>query len=330
MKINETLKNAPRLARSSAAPGRGRRRHGSVLRSVVAASVLACGAMIGTSAQAALSFQFDFQGDFTAVQQQGVIDAGALFSQMFATHFTNTATLRFNVISKDVGLASAATNETGAAGFGNTEVVRNKAINGVDLNGPTADGFININLATNFQYDPNAPVDFDGGQIDLYSLINHELTHALGFVSFVAPTSSGDFTKFDQFLTSNAGVAFVDPITGLVNQAALADATANGALFAGPNAIARYGAPVPIQGPDGALSHLGTTAFSFPTSSQNALMLCCGGLVNSFEPRDYNAAEIGIMADLGYTLTPVPEPTTYALMIAGIALVGYATKRRNG
>lgn len=295
---------------------------------MLSAAVLAAG-MFASSANAALSFQFDFQGDFTAAQQQGVVDAGALFSQMFATHFTNTATLRFNVISTDVGLASAATNETGAAGFGNTEVVRNKAINGVDLNGPTADGFININLATNFQYNPNAPVDFAGGQIDLYSLMDHELTHALGFVSFVAPTSAGDFTKFDQFLTSNAGVALVDPVTGVVNQAALADATANGALFAGPNAIARYGAPVPIQGPDGALSHLGTDAFSFPTSSQNALMLCCGGLVNSFEPRDYNAAEIGIMTDLGYTaVAAVPEPSTYAMALAGLGLIGALTKRR--
>lgn len=37
-----------------------------------------------------------------------------------------------------------------------------------------------------------------------------------------------------------------------------------------------------------------------------------------------------VMLDVvGYTLAPVPEPETYAMMLAGLALVGFAARRRN-
>ena len=83
----------------------------------------------------------------------------------------------------------------------------------------------------------------------------------------------------------------------------------------------------------GGLSHLGTVEFSAPVGGSpdmNALMLCCGGLNVTGEPRDYNAAEVGILADLGYSqvTTAVPEPSTYALMLVGLAGVGFTVKRR--
>ena len=188
------------------------------LRTVAAAGLLACGTLISSTAHASLVFQFDFSADpgapaFTAQQQAAIVTGGNLFSQMFATHFTNSATLQFNVVSQITGLAAATDdtqlNANGTAG----ETVLTKVTTGVDLNGAAADGSIFINLATDFQYDPNAPVDFEHGQIDLFSVLDHELTHAFGFSSDIQTGDPVFHNKFDTFLTTNSGVPIVDPIT---------------------------------------------------------------------------------------------------------------------
>jgi hypothetical protein len=44
--------------------------------------------------------------------------------------------------------------------------------------------------------------------------------------------------------------------------------------------------------------------------------------------RDYSAVEIGILHDIGYTVTAVPEPETYAMMLAGLGLLGWVTRRK--
>lgn len=256
---------------------------------------------------------------------------------MFATHFSNTATLQFDINSETTGLAEAYSNFPdlpAPAGFGTADSVRIKAQGGPDLTAG-ADGGISINLTTNFQYDPNAPVDFAGGQIDLFSVIDHELTHALGFLSFGPGAIPTVHSKFDQFLTDLNGTPLFDPTTFLVNQTAYNNASGNLALFAGSNAgsVTIQGQD-PGTGADGALSHLGTAQFSAPpggSPEQNALMLCCGGLNIQGEPRDYNAAEIGILADIGYTrnaVGAVPEPSTWAMLIGGFGFVGGTIRYR--
>jgi hypothetical protein len=304
-------------------------------RALSTAGVLTAALLASSAAQAGLVFNFTFEADavqmapdFTAGQKAAVIKAGELFSAMFATHFTNSATLDFTVTSKTDGLASAGSVALGSSGK-LIEVVQNKVLTGVDANGAGNDGFINLNLATPFVYDPNAPVDF-ATQIDLFSVLDHELTHALGFISYASVfEGTGTYSTFDTFLKTNSGVSLIQG--GAVDLAALADAQATNALFSGPNAIAGYGIGAPIQGPGGDLSHLGTVAFSAPvggTADQNGLMLCCGGLNVTGQGREYNAAEIGILKDLGYTaVEAIPEPGTYAMVLSGLALLAFTTKR---
>ena len=296
-------------------------------------------AMIGTSAQAALTFEFNFQGDFNGstpnqiTARNAVIKSGQLFSDMFATHFIDTATISFDVISSTSGLAAAGSAGIAAPGFGNGEVIRNKVISGGanDLNGADKDGFIFFNLTTNFQYDPAATVDFTNGQIDFYSVVDHELTHAFGFGSNIG--AAGDkpdaYTKWDQFLATKDGTSIVNA-DGSVNLVAYADAQTNGGIFTGANATAAYGAKVPlVKNLD--ISHLATHEFSSPQVLQNALLLCCGGENVNFEPRDYNLAEIGILTDLGYTrrVPEVPLPASLPLMVSGLlGALGIMRKRR--
>ncbi len=289
-----------------------------------------------TSAHAAISFEFNF-GDatLTTEQQQAVVTAGNLYSQLFAAYFTNTATVRFLVNTTNDSMSnaveSAGSYSNTADGFGNGELVWNQVVNGVDLaDAGQPHGQMSINTAVNFQYDPNAPVDFAGGQIDFYSVIDHELTHAFGFSSSIRGSDQQRFySKYDQFLTTKAGVPLIDPATLITNDAAFNEAKLNGALFSGPSAIAGYGSPVPIEGGFGAISHLATHEFSSPTSPQNALMLCCGGENVQFEPRDFNAAEIGILTDIGYRrVAAVPEPSTFAMLLVGLGFFGFAAKRR--
>ena len=308
------------------------KRFGHNSRHLLATALLACGTMTATTAQASLIFNFEFQGDFVgnATAQQAIITSGNLFSSMFASHFSNSAVLTFTVNSETSGIASAGSDGISAPGFGNGEVVRNKILTGTDLNGSTADGFIFINLATNFQFDPNAPVDFAAGQIDLYSVMDHELTHALGFGSNInaAGDTPGAYSKWDQFITTKTGVSVVDPITMLVNHAAYLDAQTTGGVFNGANAIAAWGAPVPLVRSDD-ISHLEQDTFSTPNVPFNYLMRGSGNLIDPRVPRDYMPAEVGIMADLGYSaVAAVPEPSTFALMLAGMSFVGFAATRR--
>ena len=319
----------------------GRRRQGTLIQGAVLAGCLA----FGTSAHAGLTFQFTYSTDpgataTTAAQQQAITTAGQLFSSMFATHFSNSATLQYNVVSQTSGVASASTGATLLTHARSLEVVQNKILTGIDANGATADGSIEINWGNNWVLDPNAPVDFANGELDVFSVIAHELTHSFGFASF-AGLSGGTFrNKFDEFLTSLSGQQLIDGVSNGVDAGVYADASLNNALFTGANAIAANGGVgVSIQGQSGdptafsgALSHLGTNAFSAPIGGSpldNALMLCCGGLNVKGQGRVYNAAEVGIMRDLGYTpnaVNDVPEPGTLALVLA--ALGGMAMRRR--
>lgn len=154
-----------------------------------------------------------------------------------------------------------------------------------------------------------------GGDHRRRSVALHELLHALGFLTGTGNPGALDlnWTVYDSFLSTAAGVRV---IAGdyTVDAGYLPDFTGSGGglYFAGPNAVAVYGAPVPLYTP-------ATWATGSSVSHVNQL----GGYVmNPFsgyglEVRVLTPVEIAILRDLGYTVRDTP--LVYAFFLLGLA-----------
>lgn len=317
-------------------------------RAVINGGLVAGCLVFGATAQAAITFEFDYSGNidgvgfldatYGAARQQALTDAGTLFSSMFGSHFSNTGTIKLAVTSTDDALSdtlASAGSElfgTGTPGFNLVDVVRTKLVTGVDANGVDIDGLVDVNWGHAWQLDPNTPAS--GSEFDFYATINHELTHALGFSSNVGETgrdpflqrNPGEYGKFDSFLADGSGLALIDA-GGYLDRQYWIDTSTTDIYFNGAHAVAANGGNLvglfsPATWMDGSsVSHLDTDNPQFYTT----MMKHDRGY--GPEARAYSAIEVGIMTDLGYT-PAIPEPETYALMLAGLGLVGFMARRR--
>lgn len=334
--------------------------------SVVATrAVVTCGVLAGclgfsSPARAQIIFNFNYlagQNDdgfqapvVGAARQAALSAAGTLFSNYFGTLFSNSGIIDINVSSSQTPLpgtlASAGTFINLVPGFGLGEVVRNKLLGNGDINGASADGVVNVNFGAEWQLDPNIPAVGPGpGQtFDFFAAMNHELTHALGFSSFLSQAGTdpfgdgnagtgnpGTWTKFDDFLKNSGGVDLINHGTGLTNQAVYDAAKTSAVTFNGANAVAAFGGPVPIFAPNpfqpgSSISHLNTNDPLFALA-----MMKHDRDYGPQEARTYSAVEIGIMTDLGYTrIAAIPEPGGLTLgfsLIVGLAVYRLKPRR---
>ncbi|MBT0959896.1 PEP-CTERM sorting domain-containing protein [Denitromonas sp. IR12] len=104
---------------------------------------------------------------------------------------------------------------------------------------------------------------------------------------------------------------------------------AEGMFFYGANAMAANGGnPVGLYSPTtweggSSVSHLDTD-----NPALEAMMMTHAG-PDGPSPRVFSAIEVGVLTDLGFTaVTPVPEPETYAMLLAGLGMVGWQVRRR--
>lgn len=332
------------------------RRLSRLTRMLVGSGLVAGGLSIGANAHAALSFTFDYSTNtpgagfldptFGTDRQNALTAAGNAFSSLFGQYFTNSANIVLSVTSSDdpnsLTLASAGSEATWdgvTEGFSYQEVVRNKLVNGTDLNGSVADGSVDVNWGQAWHLDLSS--DAPSGQYDFYSTVFHEFTHAIGFSSSIGQNGEPAFgagnlawSEYDRFLGDKNGTMMINPDYTL-NQAAWDAASVGGAspaegmFFYGANAMAANGGnPVGLYSPTtweggSSVSHLDTD-----NPALEAMMMTHAG-PDGPSPRVFSAVEVGVLTDLGYTaVVAVPEPETYAMLLAGLGMVGWQVRRR--
>jgi hypothetical protein len=306
-----------------------------------------CAALFAISAHAQITFSFDYQNpgvgfnDATsgAARQAALQDAANSLAAYFvvSTPVTLTFTVNSENNSGSSTLASAGSSLiSDGAGFFRT-VVQNKIISGTDSNGSTTDGTINWNWAHSW----NITSSVGSSDYDFKSTAMHELLHAFGVLSYVGAsgTNTGtNWTTFDQFLTTSAGAgsplidhttfAWIGPNSVLTGGGTPPSYSTSGMFFSGTNSLAaNSNNPIPIYSPStwesgSSGSH---TADNYFTGANQLMMNAATNTGAGI--RTLSLIEQGMLADMGYTLTAVPEPSTYALFF-GVSAIGAVWVRR--
>lgn len=310
----------------------------------------------GLAAHAAVNFQFQYidqpgTGFLDSVdgasRQAALNTAASTFSSMFGRHFSNSGTIVLEASATDdpyaTTLAAAGSQlvDPGMAGFNLGEVVRTKLQTGVDLNGNDVDGSLDVNFGNAWELNFDAPTS--NAKYDFYSTMFHEFTHTLGFASFVEQSgdpffgmpAAGSWNTFDRLIVDKSGISIINPANFALNQAVWDAGSVGGAspaeglFFNGSNAVAANGgSPVGLYTPEiweegSSVSHLDDE-----NPSLAGMMMLAASDTGPYA-RDYSAIEVGILEDLGYAAV-VPEPEIYAMMLAGLGLFGWFSRRRQG
>jgi cysteine-rich repeat protein len=173
---------------------------------------------------------------------------------------------------------------------------------GVDPLETERDGALTVDFGYRWSTDAAGPSPVE---YDLYTVLLHEVTHALGFVSIVGPDgasalgNAGDlglFSLFDAFLVrgSTEQPLFLDG--GEINASA-EDVTSGDVLFAGSRSDAAFGSLPPVFAPDPFLEGSSIGHWSFATGN-DAVML--PAVERGERRREYKAWELQTLGDLGY------------------------------
>lgn len=161
-----------------------------------------------------------------------------------------------------------------------------------------------IQIIVDFGYNYNVTTGNPApGQSDLLTVLIHEVTHGIGFLSLVGADGSsrvgvgGPYTVIDALsfrgLSGNFLVAGNPPVFNVQP----ADLISNNILFGGVNAVTAFGANPLMESkppfrPGGSLSHFD------PILAGGAIMLTA--LTTGTARREYAAVEIGLLVDIGY------------------------------
>lgn len=328
-----------------------------LVRLAVNGGLLAGCLAFGSAAHAGITFQFDYgtnngTGFWDAIDgatRRAAMDtASTAFSSMFGSHFSNSATILLaasatnDATSSNLASAGSESILSGVAGFTVNDIVRTKALGGADGNGALADGTVNVNFGQPWHYDLGTQAP--DTKYDFYSTIYHEFTHALGFASTFSQNGQGyalkEWGTYDQFVVDKNGNRVINATTFELNQSVWDAASVGstgaagsaehvaGAYFDGAfakaanggNAVALYSRPTWSDG--SSISHTDDD-----TAALYGTMMTAEGPTGPW-PRDYSAIEVGMMRDLGYTVAAVPEPESYAMLLAGLGLMGLIARRR--
>lgn len=234
----------------------------------------------------------------------------------WGSHLVGTGTIDVNISFADIPTADggAATNvydHTTAGGVNVFQQGTAYEINtGIDPNGSTSD--INIRLGNDWMHntiwwDPNPTARtaaIPAYKVDGQSVLMHELGHGLAFNGWLDGTNGqnpGYESPYDENVVFDGSNLY----------------------FTGAHAEAAYGGPVPLT--YGNYAHYGNAAPR--PGSELAGTRLMNGVVTYYQTRwNVTDLDLGVLADSGYTLKAVPEPTTLAAM--GLGIAAFARRRR--
>ena len=199
------------------------------------------------------------------------------------------------------------------------------ATTGIDPTGAVPDALATFDFGYNWNSDLSSPT---GGEVDLFTVALHEVSHSLGFLSLLnsdgtSGISGGDpgvFSVYDSFLELGDGTSLFNAGAGDYTGTA-ADLISNDVYFGGANAMAANGgSPVAVYSPG-----------TFNDGSSIGHITAAGAVMNfsvasGVEKREYLAIELGILQDIGWSLVAVPEPSSALLLLAGF--MGISLHRR--
>lgn len=287
------------------------------------------------AAQVTFSFNYTdsagngFYDPTLGATRRGALESvGATLAGYFAGHPARTVTFDVSSYTGNANgtLAAAGADYDTPNNSFQRGYVQDKIINNLD-NGSAAEGVLIWNFTYSWDYDDAVA----GGSYDFKAVALHEMTHTLGFASLIGSNGAGagagtTYSFFDQFLTDASGNRLVSTGATYAGGAILSNGVGGDVFFSGPNAMAAFGGRVPIYSPatfqeGSSLSHLDTDYFS------SAAYLMEHAVSTGPAPRTLSTLELAVLADLGYTMTAVPEPAALAL-VAGVLALGGALRRR--
>ncbi|MCB9849588.1 MAG: hypothetical protein H6817_02665 [Phycisphaerales bacterium] len=256
---------------------------------------------LGATRRATVAAVFAYLG--TVLDESGSADIQVQFSQFDGSGFLASAgPLYFIVNNCQEGL------------------VFQHITTGVDPISGTPDGYMQVDFGYNWNNDLSAPAP---SEIDLFTVVLHELTHALGFLSLTDANGGGlnglnpdtRAAGFDGYVQNGNGVSLINCANGLfVGTSNDLRGFNNGVKHAGSNVVAEWHAlgnsgNAPLYAPStyapgSSTSHWDTNNPNVPATAIMRHQLPLGGQI-----REYHALDLAALKDLGYMLAaPSPGP----------------------
>lgn len=294
----------------------------SCLRQGIQLLVLGFGGLAG---MADIVFEFDYSksADFNesgvgAVRKAALEEAARTLGSVFEDNAVIQVEVTSENDSRSDTLASASSNFVDVAfdfiGF-TPSVIERKVLQGIDDNGAEADGIVSINFGIEWDFDDEIAAD----KFDFKATMIHELLHALGFASSIAPDGSdaygfppgepGVWSPFDRFLSDLDGRMLIDDqfvLSGMLWESLSTGGTSPGAglFFNGPETLdVNGGKPVGLYSPS-EWSEGSSGSHLDDDNPALAGLLMLAATAEGPYTRELMDIERAMLTDLGYTLKP--------------------------